>query len=262
MGIDYALEWPCEPRRALSTALLVGLVKQRRTIDSILSQLPPGKTPSEITIQRVVTGPRGPVRESATLQQMLDETRALDTHASACVGCPANGKGDPYGCVDYIPYPIEPSTESWTLSLLPQDAESTAGTFLRSALREMSYDGDSARELRGKDAGLFSLSNAAVRSWADGTIVTFDQVFEMLFMVERVDPPHGMILLLLMGLLPYDLPPDDILRLQREGSYRASLLSRPQAVPMGLLETEVPIFRYLVALRRAAALSATVLISY
>lgn len=209
MSIEYMIELDCAPKQALGAARLLQLTKHKRQGDSLLEYLRgqgDHRSPSEIVLQTVRNDPSGTHTKQITLQDFLDAGVPLAPHEAACASCRANVIELPFGCYGGIPYPIVEQTESWLLSLLPDDLECTAGHFLQRAIADFEYDGAHVAAMREKGQTFFMSETSASAQWG-GVQVTTDQVMHMLFYVGNLNPTHCRLISLFVGMIPHDVDP-------------------------------------------------------
>jgi len=236
MGVDFAIEFPCAVREALSTGGIVERVKAGGAAEVFLrAPKNAGKAPSEIPYGLVTVRPEGRDRREGTVQTLLDLAGELKPFEAQCGGCPANITGQPFGCSGYIRYPLPSRAEEWLMGRLPESLDSAAGQFLTRAIREMGYKGAPTRRMRrGRWQGgkrFLERTRPARRRWGGflrGTRITSDQVLEILWLVGSLEPAHCLFVSLFLGILPSDLSEED---------FRA-LLDRPwEALDVGRTET-------------------------
>jgi hypothetical protein len=205
MGIDYVLDLDCEAKRTLGIEKIVELVKARSRANAILGmareqgdQRPAAEVTFKIGVQRA-----GKVETSeVSVQTLLDQATPLDAHAGGCATCPANReRATGYGCYDSISYPIEPDTEGFLLSRLPDDLDQPAGRLFVRAMKDFAWDGAQAAALRAQGETFFRLREAPVRSWPSGLSISGDQLFHMMFQVGHLGSSHAMMLCVFFGLL-------------------------------------------------------------
>ena len=158
MGIDYVIDWTCEPKRAIGVANIVQLVKSRdRGVAVLQAARAAGdeRLLAELSLETIVRTRIERV-ERTTVQALLARAAPLEAHADRCTPCPANrGARGGYGCYRSIPYPIPAVAEEWLLMRLPDSLDSTAGWMRRA--RSTTSSG-MARPLPscGRAVGLFS----------------------------------------------------------------------------------------------------------
>ncbi len=219
MGIDFAVNLDCPVRKVHSTEKIVELVKKRNVANHVMDlsrQNGDFRPPSEISFVRMVVRPEGPVKENVIVQTMLDEADVLYSMGNHCSDCPANILSPQFGCYGYISYPIEVATEEWLLSLLPEDPRCTAALVLQRALKDFKYDGGPLNNMR-RQSQFFKSERSPRRSWTGSGFlgmlggnpsITSSQLLQMMFCVGPVQPAHGAMLGLFLGLVPHDCAPE------------------------------------------------------
>lgn len=230
MGVDYIIGYECEIKKDLGSERIVSLCKQKSQAEAVLEisrQKGDNRPPSEITVGRFVETPEGKVQEDVNLQEMLDEAKGLDTYAPKCAGCPANSQDRPFGCYGYITYPITDEQETWIMNRLPDDLEGLRGKFLCKAIADFGYDGGGIPDLRRRGAVFYERNRPVRRKWGgffSGTRITSDQILQMMFGLGDLDPGHGMVLCMTLGMVKDDVTPVDVIAAGQEASKRSDML--------------------------------------
>lgn len=181
MVIDYVIEFPCEPKRRLRSP---GLLTLLRRIERSQDGQPVGKL------------------EAAEAREAEFRLRPLAFH---CGRCPANHRGEAFGCYGRIQAPISAEAEEWLGSLLPlslrpkdectyeQRAQLLALQELLVFLKEKPTSRKSAEVQRIRE-GLLERKSPVQRQY--GTLfrprpLTTAQVLLMLLQEERLFPAVG-----------------------------------------------------------------------
>ena len=204
MGIDYVIDLECAPKQALSTEGIVERVKARSRAEAIIAiarEEGDSRSPSQLTFQVAINRMGKLETTDVSAQMLLDRAAELDEHRSACMTCPAN-RDNPngYGCYQSISYPLEPDTERFLLSRLPDRLESGAGYMLTAAMKDFAWDGAQAADMRSQGETFFRLRKPPARSWP-GLTISGDQMFHMMFHLGPLGSSHSMMLCLFFGLL-------------------------------------------------------------
>jgi hypothetical protein len=204
MAIDFAIEYPCEPRAALGTDGILERLKAQARADEVIGLFRKNgddRAPSEMGFEFERSLPDGTEETQVVIvQDMLDLAAELTPHAPACAGCPANLFGRPFGCYGQISYPISAEAEGWLLDALPGVDEPLVWLLLREGTQANGYDGSTARGLRPSGA-YFEEHRVRGRDLGE-FVMTSDQVFEMLFLVGAITPAHAGMLMILFGAVP------------------------------------------------------------
>ena len=204
MGIDYVIDLDCEPKQALGIEDIVNRIKARSRAEAVLAvarQNGDNRPPHEVTFQVALNRNGNIETTDVSVQGLLDQAAALDAHRPHCENCPAN-RDNPrgFGCYDSINYPIEPDTEKFLLSRLPDKLESPAGYMFSSAMRDFAWDGAQAADMRSQGETFFRLRKPPSRTWP-GLDFTGDQLFHMMFHVGHIQSSHAMMLCMFLGLM-------------------------------------------------------------
>jgi hypothetical protein len=216
MAIDYIIDYDCEPKRALTTQGIVDRLKgEERALKIIQLFRANGdqRPPSEMGFEFTRSTPEG-VEENrvVVVQDLLDAAAELRPYEHHCIGCPANRAGRPFGCIDYIEYPISGAGEAWLLDRMPVPDDTLVWLLLKQGVEEFKYDGASIVPLRSASDAYFEDSEPASRILGE-FVLDANQVFEMLFAVGAVNPNHSAILLLFTGAIPRDVEAEDVMHL-------------------------------------------------
>jgi hypothetical protein len=199
MAIDFIIDYPCEPKRALTLEGIVERLKGRERAQAIIRlfrQNGDERSPEEMGFEFTRQTPEG-IEENRVIvvQELLDEAAALDPLAHHCVGCPANRLEKPFGCVGHIEYPVSGVGEAWLLDRMPPPDDTLVWLLLKQGVEEFKYDGESIAPMRQTYDTYFEDRVPAQRLLGEFTL-SADQVFEMMFAVGAVNPNHAAILLL------------------------------------------------------------------
>jgi hypothetical protein len=265
MAIEYMLDFHCPPKEDLSVEGLQSLLKaesQSREIVRALRETGDLRDPSEIEIDIVRTTPEGSRPGKVSLRDLLAAGEELAKHAPHCNTCPANAQQRPFGCYGAITYPIQRETEEWLLSLLPDALGSTAGVYLTSAIEDFEYDGAPVAALRQRGGTFFESDESEAVGWndAESTVVSADQLLQMMFFVGPLQAPHCLMLSLFCGILPHDLDPERISEAMQDAELMRNLFAHAR-IPDGPRTPQIQAFRgFLAALTHAATLGEQLLI--
>jgi hypothetical protein len=204
MAIDYVVDYACAPKLRFGTEEILDRLKGRvraETIIRLFRQHGDSRPASEMGFEFVRNTAQGEEETQIIIvQDLLDRATELDETASACVGCPANETGKPFGCFGGIQYPLSAAGESWLMARLPGIEQPLLWLLLRQGIQEMGYDGSSVQPLRASGT-YFELSSALERDMQDFRINS-DQVFEMIFLLGNIAPAHAGILLQFFDIVP------------------------------------------------------------
>ncbi len=216
MGIDYLVAFDCEPKRALTVEGLMGRLKGRERAARIIQLYRDHgdyRPPSEMAFEMVRRLPDGSEEaELIVVQDLLDAAQELLPWEPVCAQCPANLWGQPFGCTGAINYPVSSAGERWLLDQLPDNQHPLLFLLLQQAVRDLGYTGETAAALRAQP-GVFMESPRAQQRDLEATVITGDQVFEMLFLSGPIYPAHGSILLQFFGAVSPDLDADVMMQL-------------------------------------------------
>ncbi|NWF70975.1 MAG: hypothetical protein HXY40_17965 [Chloroflexi bacterium] len=218
MAIDFIIDHTCEPKRILGTDGIVERLKgeeRAATIIAMFRKNGDNRPPSEMGFEFTRSTPEGEKEKKiVVVQDLLDaaaELKPLEVH---CQGCPANRTGKRFGCIGFIQYPVSARGEAWLLNQLPVPDEALVWLLLKQGVEEFKYDGSSLAPMRQAGDSYFEVRGSLTRRLGEFRI-TNDQVFEMLFLLGHIQPPHAGVVLLFFHAIQRDLNADDIMRVSR-----------------------------------------------
>jgi hypothetical protein len=229
MGIDHVIDYPCIPKETFATLGIMTRLKARdraATIIKLYRDNGDMRPPSEMGFEMARRLPDGS-EESQTVivQDLLNEANQLDSVAHHCEGCPANRTKRPFGCFGYINYPISQAAELWLLKQLPSENDPLVFLLLSQTMREFKFDNETLAAMR-QSLGVFFESNKRYGKTLEDAMIDNNQVFEMLFMTERIDPAHGVLLMLFFGAIPRDSDAQTLIDMTREAAQNVPFLHK------------------------------------
>jgi len=265
MGIDFIINYCCPVKESLGTDKIVSLLKGKSHAETVLEmsrQQGDKRPPSEITFVRRLNTPEGPKDHEVNLQNLLNETKELDSYMEQCENCPARIENRPFGCVGYLNYPILAEAEKWLTSRLPQNLKSMEGFVLMKSIRDFEYDGTPVRNLRKQDRTFFQLKKPVVKKWDSlfsGKSVSSDQIFQMLFFVGDIQPSHACMVCLFIGMADPGFNPSLMGELMKNLSAREKYLNAISVDEQVAVKTGY-LFLFLNAMRLAGCLDVDLLV--
>jgi hypothetical protein len=203
MAIDYIIDYDCIPKQTLTTVGILERIKGRERAESIIRLYRENgdeRPPSEMGFEMVRNAADGSEEiQIIVVQHLLDSAAELIPLQAYCEGCPANRSGDPFGCMGQVSYPLSPFGEAWLLNQLPDPPTAPlVWLLLKQGIQEFHYDGSRVRLLRELGRTHFTEARTIQRELGE-IVVNSDQVFEMIFMTDNIQPNHAAILLLFFG---------------------------------------------------------------
>jgi hypothetical protein len=189
LEIDYTIDLPCEPRRIFGKQ---GLLDRLRSFH--------GTSVSDESIGGTI----------AAGMEAEFELRPLAFH---CIGCPANASRGSYGCYGALKMPISAAAEEWLFRQLPRrlrpkkDAsphlrqQMQAAGRLIARLDTMRLTGKIVDE-RHRGGELLQRKRPLRRKygfWFRRTTLSTSQLFELLFLRERLRPDDAELVLRALG---------------------------------------------------------------
>jgi hypothetical protein len=216
MAIDYIIDYDCVPKQTLTTEGIIERLKGKERAEAII-QLYRDKgdqrPPSQMGFEFSRSTPEG-VQENRVIvvQDLLDAAAELTPLDHHCANCPANRRGKPFGCINFIQYPISAKAEGWLLDRLPVPDDALIWLLLKQGVEEFKYDGSTVQALRAPDGSYFDDDRVLVRRLGEFEINS-NQVFEMIFSVGNIIPNHAALLLLFFHVIRRDLEASEIMGL-------------------------------------------------
>jgi hypothetical protein len=218
MAIDFIIDYACIPKQTLTTEGIIERLKgdeRAQAIIAMFRQNGDNRPPSEMGFEFSRSTPQGEKEKKViVVQDLLDAAAELKPLEKHCVGCPANRLGKPFGCMGFIQYPISARGEAWLLNQLPVPDEALVWLLLKQGVEEFKYDGSSLGAMRQAGDAYFEVRGAMSRRLGEFRI-TNDQVFEMLFLLGHIQPPHAGVVLLFFNAVNRDLNADQIMKISR-----------------------------------------------
>lgn len=213
MGIDYVVDYACEPKRVLSSMGIIARLKARDRAARIIGlyrEKGDMRPPAEMGFEMARRTPDGQEEMQVIIvQAMLDEAAHLDPLAHHCTGCPANFRGHPFGCFGNVNYPISKAGEFWLLKRLPLAEEPLVFLLLRNVITENREAAQQAAEIRATTDAIFETTEVFGRV-VEGITATTNHLFGLMFLVESINPTYGTLLMLFYGAIPRTLEADQL----------------------------------------------------
>jgi hypothetical protein len=214
MAIDYIIDLDCIPKQAMTTEGILDRLKGRERAHAIINLFRESgdpRPPSEMGFEFTRRTPEGEEETRIIIvQDLLDDAEALSSLESHCVGCPANRTGSPFGCMNFIQYPITEQAENWLLDQLPVPDEPLVWLLVRQVIKEFKYDGSTVREWRDAEGIFFESPNVIGRRLGELNVDS-NQMFEVLFgRRPYIIPRQAVLLLMFLKAIDRDLEADEI----------------------------------------------------
>lgn len=218
MAIDYIIDYACVPKSTLGTDGILERLKGREWAESIVRLFRKNgdnRPPSQMGFEFTRSASAGQEETRViVVQDLLDAAAELTPLAHYCAGCPANMSSSPFGCINYIEYPLSRQGEIWLLNQLPGPDEPLVWLLLRKGVEDFGYDGSSVKPLRGEELPYFEETGVLARLMGEFHI-TSNQVFEMTFTLGHIQPSHAGVLLLFYKAIRRDLDADAIMNISQ-----------------------------------------------
>lgn len=214
MAIDYTVDFPCPPKDEFGTEAILERLKGRQRAESIITlfrESGDNRPPSEMGFEFTRRTPEGDEETRIIIvQDLIDGAEALNPYQGYCHQCPVNHAGKPFGCMDFVQYPISAQAENWLLDQLPVPDELLIWMLLRQVIREFKYDGSSVADLRDENSTFFESPEVFTRMLGKFR-VNSNQIFEMLFARRPyIMPRQAALILLFLNAIHRDLEADQI----------------------------------------------------
>lgn len=208
MAIDHVIDLDCVPKQMLTTDGILARLKARDRAAAILKlyrDRGDQRPPSEMGFEMARRLPDGSEETRVIIvQEMLDQAAQLDPLAKHCEGCPANRSRQPFGCFGMIGYPISQAAELWLLKQLPDPDDPLIFLLLNKTMTDFAFNDENVAAMRARP-GIFFETGERFAKQLEDTQITTDQVFEMLFLTQTIQPAHGALLLAFFDAIPRDM---------------------------------------------------------
>jgi hypothetical protein len=209
MSIDTIIDYQCEPKAHLTNAGLLERLKNKERAEAVIRvyrQQGDFRPLHEMGFAYTRRASDGSSEEQTLIvEDVLNAARTLDDLADYCQNCPVNATQHPFGCITTLNFPITEAAEIWLLKQLPP-ANSPLLHILARGIEAYGYDGETLRELRTSQAGIYFQSQEALgRPYPDANLlITTDQILEMMFLVGKIERGHAAMLLLFLNAIQRD----------------------------------------------------------
>lgn len=219
MSIDHVIDYPCTPKDTLTTPGLLARIKAGQRADSIIRlyrERGDNRPPAEMGFEMVRRAADGTEEVQVVIvQDLIDQSVALDSLKRHCAGCPANVSGKGFGCFNYVNYPISSKAEVWLLKRLPTPDEPLIFLLLQQTVQDLTADRVVADQLAGmrQRPGVYFESGEVLGRRYDETTITTNHLFQLLFLPESIQPAYAALLLLLLGVIPRQMDAESLMRL-------------------------------------------------
>jgi len=213
LGIDYVIDYACEPKRQIATMGILARLKARERATRVIQLYRDNgdmRPPSEMGFEMARSTPDGEEEVQVVIvQNLLDEAAQLDPLVHHCVGCPANRTGAPFGCFGVVNYPISKTGEMWLLKQLPVAEEPLVFLLLRNVISENRELAEQAASIRAGTNNIFETEDVFGRV-VEGITATTNHLFGLLFLLDNINPTYGSMLMLFFGAIRRDLEAHEI----------------------------------------------------
>ena len=205
MAIDYIVDQPCPVKDTLTQEGMISLIKQRDRGMTVLELLmKDGKTRDQalatvVSVQ--IMTPAGVEDRDYKVSELLDEARVLDDLQKHCDECLA-GRGETFGCLKSIHYPISGTAEAWLAATGKKAVEQgLPHSMALQYIHDNSVTGDQFRQMRADANSSFlelkkPLEVTLFKSILTRKTIYTDQILFLMLGYGKVKNPHHMSMLL------------------------------------------------------------------
>lgn len=215
MAIDHIIDYDCVPKQTLTTPGILERLKGLARAEAIIATYrregdnrPPSEMEFEFSHR---TGDGQDITMVVNVRHLIDEGADLEPLTPHCRDCPANRSGKPFGCMNFIQYPVSAAGEAWLLNQLPGSEAPLVYLLLQKGIIDFQYDGKSVEALRSD--GVYFESPAVPARHLGDFLVNANQVYEMIFTVGNIIPNHASMLLLFFHAIRRDLQANELVGL-------------------------------------------------
>ncbi len=212
MAITYLIDFDCPVKQAMRPAKMLRLIYQRERANEAFNKTrkkDPGAKPEDVKVRVPVAVKSGPPQiAETTAAEILGRFAELDALSHHCRECPARGLPMAFGCRGEIEFPISLRAEAWLMGLVHGESGDPVPRMLLNYLASNGIVGNRVAEMRRTPEVFFESKKALTRRYDSGEKLSINQIFELLFMTEKISAGHARFLLGMFELYEGNLPND------------------------------------------------------
>lgn len=212
MAITYLIDLECPVKQTVRPAKMLRLLYQRERANEALNKArkkDPAVKPEQVKVKVPVAVKQGPPQLAETdAGEILARFAELDGQAHHCRECQARVIPTAFACRGEIEFPLSLRAEAWLMGLVRGQAGDPVPRMLLNYLASNGIMGNRVAEMRRMPGIFFESKKALTRRYDSGEKLSINQLFELLFMTEKISSGHARFLLGLFELYEGNLPLD------------------------------------------------------
>lgn len=210
MPIVYYVDYACPVKESVKPGRMLRLLYARERAHEALHKArreKPDAKAEDVQVSLSLKGESGGKHlRNMPVAEVLKQFAILERFSEHCTDCRARVEHYPFGCRARVDFPISFKAEAFLMGLIHARDGDPTPTLLCNYLENNGMVGTRPSEMR-KLAGMFFESEKPlVRRFADGRRLSINQLFELLFLTERISTRHARFLLGLLGIYTDQIP--------------------------------------------------------
>ena len=209
MPIVYYVDYACPVKEAVKPGRMLRLLYARERANEAVNKArkeDPEVRPEEVSVSLSLRGDEGKSLRRMAASDVLGQFSALEKLSGHCSDCRARVEHYPFGCRARIDFPITLRAEAFLMGLVHAQGADPTPTLLCNYLENNGMVGTRTAEMRKLPGVFFESDKPLVRRFADDRRLSVNQLFELLFLTDRISSRHARFLLGLLGLYTDSLP--------------------------------------------------------
>ena len=212
MAITYLIDLDCPVKQAVRPAKMLRLLYQRERANEAVNKArkkDASVRPEQVKLRVPLAVKSGkPQLADTTAGEVLTRFAELEALSHHCRECPARALPLAFGCRGEIEFPLSLRAEAWLMGLVHGAAGDPVPRMLLNYVASNGIVGNRVAEMRRTPGIFFESKKALTRRYETGEKLSINQLFELLFMTERISSGHARFLLGLFELYEGNLPLD------------------------------------------------------
>ncbi|MBP9893277.1 MAG: hypothetical protein KBG84_15345, partial [Planctomycetes bacterium] len=212
MAITYLIDLDCPVKQAVRPAKMLRLLYQRERANEAVNKArrkDASVKPEQVKLRVPVAVKSGkPQLADTTAGEVLSRFSELEALSHHCRECPARALPMAFGCRGEIEFPVSLRAEAWLMGLVHGAAGDPVPRMLLNYMASNGIVGNRVAEMRRTPGIFFESKKALTRRYETGEKLSINQLFELLFLTEKISSGHARFLLGLFELYEGNLPLD------------------------------------------------------
>ncbi len=212
MAITYLIDLDCPVKQAVRPAKMLRLLYQRERANEAVNKArrkDASVKPEQVKLRVPVAVKSGkPQLADTTAGEVLSRFSELEALSHHCRECPSRALPMAFGCRGEIEFPVSLRAEAWLMGLVHGAAGDPVPRMLLNYMASNGIVGNRVAEMRRTPGIFFESKKALTRRYETGEKLSINQLFELLFLTEKISSGHARFLLGLFELYEGNLPLD------------------------------------------------------